>query len=1078
MSRDFVHLHTHSHYSLLNALPKIPELVATAKEYGMPALALTDNGNLYGAIEFYKACCKADIKPIIGVDFYLALRTRHDKEAGIDNRRHRLVLLAENETGYKNLIKLVTRSHLEGFYYKPRIDHELLAEHHEGLIALLPSLASEVSSPLKVHDRAGARAKLSEYQKLFGNDNVFLELTHHPEIEGHAALQKDITALGKEAGVPLAAAHEVYYLKPEDKRARDTLLSVQSTVGYREQGGLAGTSEDFSFISPAQAADYFRMMPEALVNTRRIAERCTLELKLGAWLFPTITIPEGTTYDGELKRLVEAGIKRRELKETKEIRDRIDYELTTICDKGYAPYFLVVGDLMRYAHQNGILTTIRGSVAGSIVTYLMGITNIDPLEYELPFERFLNPDRPSPPDIDMDFADNRRDEVIAYTREKYGTDRVAQIGTFGTMMARGSVRDTARAMGYDYATGDRIAKIIPFGSQGFPMTINQALEQESELRELYANDAESRVIIDMARKIEGCARHIGVHAAGVVISPVPLDDVVPVQFDTKNEGKLITQYDMHAVEDIGLLKLDFLGLTNLAVLADTIKRVKKLTGIDIDTENIPLDDPKTFDMLARGETIGVFQLAGQAMTKFLKELKPNSIHDINAMIALYRPGPMRNIPHYIARKHGEEPVSYYHPKMQEFLDKSYGILVYQDDLLMTALALAGYTWKTVDAFRYAVGKKIPKEMARQHEIFVKGCMEHSGMTQKKAEGLWDLFEPFQGYGFNKAHAASYGRVAYQTAYMKANYPTMYMAALLTADAGDVEKVSEIISECKRMQLEVLPPDVNESLGDFTVVLDEHEQPTRAIRFGLYSIKNLGQGIANSIIAERKARGNFASLADFLERIKDRNLPAPQGTTRQAGLNKKSLESLIKCGALDDFGERGMLLGNIDDLLAHSRAAHNKPENQESLFALMPEDTPAGNLMLQPTEPATDALKLVWEKELLGLYISGHPLDRFREKLEGRDWDISRAKDELEPGSSTIIWGVIEESRRIVTRGGEHMAFLRIADYTSSLEVVVFPKLYRTCADRLAADECVAVKGIISDRGGEISLLADAVKELK
>ncbi|MCI0619886.1 DNA polymerase III subunit alpha [Candidatus Wolfebacteria bacterium] len=1065
-SSPFVHLHTHSHYSLLNALPKIPDLVATAKEHGMSSLALTDNGNLYGAIEFYKTCQKNDIKPIIGVDFYLAFRTRHDKEAGIDNRRHRLVLLAENEIGYRNLIKLVTRSHREGFYYKPRIDHELLREHHEGLVAILPSFNSDISSLVKTRDRAGAEQKLADYREIFGAESIFLELTHHPEVDGHPTLQKDITALGRAMGVPLVAAHNVYYLTPEDKQARDTLLSVQSTVGFREQSGLTNNEEDFSFISPAQAEEYFRTAPDALENTVRIAERCTLKLTLGSWLFPNVAIPNGTTYDSEFRRLVEAGLKRQELPETKEVRDRIEYEIKTICDKGYAPYFLIVGDLMRFAHQNGILTTIRGSVAGSMVTYLMGITNINPLEYELPFERFLNPDRPSPPDIDMDFADNRRDEVIAYTREKYGEDRVAQIGTFGTMMARGSVRDTARAMGYDYSVGDRIARIIPFGSQGFPMTIDQAMEQESELRELYAKDADSRTIIDMAKKIEGCARHIGVHAAGVVISPVPLDDIVPIQPDTKNEGKLITQYDMHSVEDVGLLKFDFLGLTNLAVLADAIKRVKKLLDIDIDIENIPLDDAETFAMLARGETVGVFQLAGQAMTKFLKELKPNSIHDINAMIALYRPGPMQNIPHYIARKHGQESVTYYHPKMREFLDKSYGILVYQDDLLMTALALAGYTWTTVDAFRKAVGKKIPKEMARQHEIFVKGCMEHSGMTDTQAEGLWNLFEPFQGYGFNKAHAASYGRVAYQTAYMKARHPMMYMAALLTADAGDVDKVAEIINECKRMHIEVLPPDINESLGDFTVVLDADEKPTHAIRFGLYSIKNFGQGIAESIIAERKARGAFVSLADFLERVKDRNL------------NKKSLESLIKCGALDEFGERGMMLGNIDDLLSHSRAAHDKSENQESLFALLPEDASVRDLTLQPSEPASDIDKLAWEKELLGLYISGHPLDRFREKLEGRDWDIARAKDVLEPGNSTMVWGVIEESRRIITRGGEHMAFLRVADYTGSLEVVVFPKLYRICADKINTGTCVAVKGIMSDRNGDISLLADAVKELK
>ena len=788
-------------------------------------------------------------------------------------------------------------------------------------------------------------------------------------------------------------------------------------------------------------------------------------MELGNWLFPDFELPEGITPDDRLRRIVETGLERREMDDTKEVRERIEYELKTIRDKGYSSYFLVVGDLMKYAHEHGILTTIRGSVAGSLVTYLAGITTIDPLEYELPFERFLNPDRPSAPDIDMDFADDRRDEVIEYAREKYGRANVAQIGTFGTMMARGAVRDTARALGYDYGAGDAIAKLIPFGSQGFPMTIDHALEEEPDLKKLYDTDEEARSIIDMAQKVEGCARHISVHAAGVVISPVPLSEIVPVQYDTKSGEKLITQYDMHSVEDAGLVKFDFLGLRNLAVLADAIKRVKKLLAIDIDIEEIPLDDHDTFQMLARGETVGLFQLNGTALTDFLKQLEPSSVHDINAMVALYRPGPMKNIPEYIARKNGESAVTYYHPKMEAFLEKSYGILVYQDDLLSTALEIAGYTWKNVDKFRKAIGKKIPKEMAKQHDIFVAGCMKHSDMNKEDAEGLWDLFEPFQGYGFNKAHAASYGRVAYQTAYMKANFPVIYMASLLTADAGHIDKVSEIITECVRMNIEVLPPDVNESLGDFTVVFDEKEKAPQDIRFGLHSIKNFGKGVADSIIVERKKNGLFTSLEDFLTRVHNKSL------------NKKALESLIKCGALDRFGERAIMLENLDDLCEYNRQTHSMPENQESLFNLMEDHSTLPKLSLRQAEAESPEERLRWEKELLGLYVSGHPLDLHSEKLTHYDFDISRAKEELQPGMKTILVGVVEESKPIMTRGGERMAFVRISDQTGSLEVVVFPKIYAVCSKALEPERCVKIKGLLSDRGGRLSILADAVKKL-
>ena len=666
----FVHLHTHSHYSLLNALPKIKELVETAKSYDMKALALTDNGNMYGAIEFYKACLKEDIKPIIGIDAYVAIRKLTDKESGIDSKRHRLILLAENLDGYKNLLKIVTDSHIEGFYYKPRVDHELLEKYSNGLIAIIPSFSGEIVNALKGKDENKAEEIIDWYKKTFGNDNVFLEITHHPEFEGHEKLQKKIIEFSKLSNTPLVAANDVYYIKQDDYKAREILLKVQSGIDLREQNTPSSGKENFSFIDGKTAEKYFKDTPEAISNTTKIADKCNLELDLGKWVFPDFELPKGKTAEEVLKEVVYDSLKKRKIDKTKEVEDRIEYELKIINAKGYAPYFLVVSDLIRFAHENDILNTTRGSAAGSMVSYLTGITNVDPIELKLPFERFLNPDRPSPPDIDMDFADNRRDEVIQYARDKYGKDNVAQIGTFGTMMARGAVRDVARALGYPYSVGDKISKIIPIGKQGFPMTIDKALDLVPELKALYKKDKDTKEILNLAKKIEGGARHISVHAAGVVISPTPLTEFVPIQLDPKG-GKKITQFDMHEVEEAGLLKFDFLGIKNLAILSDAVKRAKKLYDVDIDIENIPIDDKKTFEMLAKGETAGLFQLSGGGMTKYLKDLKPSTIHDINAMVALYRPGPMNNILEYIERKHGRRPITYYHPKMKGFLEKSF-----------------------------------------------------------------------------------------------------------------------------------------------------------------------------------------------------------------------------------------------------------------------------------------------------------------------------------------------------------------------------------------------------------------------
>ena len=1065
LQADFIHLHVHSHYSLLNALPKPKELAKAAKEDGMPALAITDAGALYGAIDFYKACTAEGIKPIIGVDAYLAPRGRNDKEAQIDKPRGRLVLLAKTNHGYRNLIKMVTESYVNGFYYRPRIDHELIEQYHEDLICIIPSFSGEPVLALKDQNPEAAGASLDWYKSVFGDD-CYLEITHHPEILGHEDVQQQIIDLARKSNTPLVAAHDVYYLKPEDHLARETMMKIQSG-GTIDTSQFDANSENFSFITQAQAKELFKGTPDALENTVKIAEQCTVEIDIGTtWYFPDYIIESGREPDDELRVTAYEGVKWRGLDpEDQEVKERLEYELSVIKTKGYAKYFLVVGDLLNEARKRKILTTIRGSVAGSLTTYVLGITNVNPLEYRLPFERFLNPERPSAPDIDMDFADNRRDEIIGYAREKYGADHVAQIGTFGTMMARAAVRDTARALGHSYATGDRIAKLIPMGSQGFPMTIAKALEIEPELKEQYKKDADTREIIDLAKQIEGRARHVGVHAAGVVIAPKPLGEFVPVQPDPKS-GKFITQYEMKSVgeDGVGLLKFDFLGIKNLAILAEAVRRVRAVQGIEVDIENVPLDDQKTFEMLARGETMGLFQLNGSGMTSFLKQLKPSTIHDINAMVALYRPGPMESIPQYIERKHNAQLVSYLDPRLEKILDRSYGVITYQDDVMMTAIELAGYSWLEADMLRKAMGKKIPEVMEAEKEKLLKGFVEHGKLSPAAADKLWKLIEPFAAYGFNKAHAASYGRVAYQTAYMKANYPVEYMSAVLTADSGDTDKIYEIIHECDRMGIEVLPPDINESFAPFSVVPAKNGEAAK-IRFGLTTIKNFGEGIAEAIIEERKANGNFTSIQDFLTRIVGRNL------------NKKSLEALILAGAFDRFEKRATLHHNLDTLLAYNKeqSAH-KESSQDSLFAGLSDSTHDALILTEPTEPMQKEEVLAWERELLGVYVSGHPLNDYTQEIKKRS-TIEQVRADGRNGIPVVTAGMISGVRELLTKKGDRMAFVQLSDLKDTIELVLFPETFQSNKDLVAVGTCVAVKGRLSIRNDEPTIAVEKLKLL-
>lgn len=1060
MSSRFTHLHTHSHYSLLDGLSKIDDIVRIAKEADMTSIALTDHGNMYGALEFYKKCKKAGIKPIIGCEVYVAERKMTDKEAGIDNKRYHLILLAKNKIGYKNLMKIVSRAATEGYYYKPRVDMDLLREYSEGIIALSGCMGGKLSRAVLAKNNEKAEELIKEHQDVFGKDNYFIEIQSHPHIEHDRELRDDLVKLAKKFNIPIIATQDSHYPCKDDHKAHHTLLQV-NTGADGQTGKFEFSDDDFSLIDEKTALEYFKDYPEAVSNTQIVADMCEdYDLELGRAFFPNYVIENGNSPEEELRAFIKKGIEKRGLEETEELKTRVEYELDIIIKKGYPSYFLVVSDLLKYAKENGILTNTRGSAAGSLVSYIIGITNINPLEFKLPFERFLNPERPSLPDIDMDFADNRRDEVIEYAKRKYGEDKVAQIGTFGTMMAKGSVRDVARALGFPYVVGDRISGMIPMGSQGFPMTIDHAMEIVPELADAYKKENDTKEIIDLAKKMEGCVRHVSVHAAGIVISPTPLYDFTPIQYDPRGGG-IITQYDMYNIEEAGLPKFDFLGIRNLSILAEAMRLVKLLHNIEIDIEKIPIDDKKTYAMLARGETIGLFQLNGSGMTKYLKDLRPTDINDINAMVALYRPGPMAFIPDYIKRKYNNRLVTYLDPRMEQFLRTTYGILIYQDDILLMAVHMAGYTWGEADKFRKAVGKKIPEEMEAQREKFIKGLIKN-GMIEKKAKELWAMIETFAAYGFNKAHAASYGMVAYQTSYMKANFPVEYMCAILTAESGDVDKISEIVDECKKMKIDILPPSINESFGGFTVIRGTNHIEGRAIRFGLYTIKNLGTDISDSIIEERGRGGNFTSLADFFERINHKNL------------NKKSVEALAKSGAMDELGERNSIINNLEKLIEFNKESRGA-NTQDSLFGSI--GGIQATLTLEPTAEATMKEKLSWEKELLGLYISGHPLGEYKDKINKIGNSIKKIRAEIRNNMPITTAVIIDNVKIVMTKKNDRMAFVKISDFTGSIEAVVFSKTFEANKDIIVEGNIIALQGKVTERNGEKSIQIDKLKKL-
>lgn len=1060
---DFTHLHVHSHYSLLDGLGKIRPLIERAKELGMDSLALTDHGVMYGVIEFVRTAKELGIKPIIGVEAYVAPQGHTLKRGKIDAAPRHLTLLAQNNQGYHNLIKLTSTAHLKGYYYKPRIDYDLLAEHNEGLIVLSGCLNGDISRAIVENRTDDVERLLKWHLEVFGRERFYLEVQNHPSLNEQKKVNEALLHYGAKLRLSLVATTDTHYIRAEDAEAQDVLLCVQTGKVVQDKNRMCMLGEDYSLKSPAEMKAAWRDHPEVIDNSQKIAEMCQVDFEFGVNRLPHFPLPKGQTADQKLREMCEQYLPERYGKDKlSEARQRLNYELGVIEKTGYASYFLIVADFVNEAKRRGILVGPgRGSAAGSIVSYLTNITGLDPLHYNLLFERFLNPERVSMPDIDLDFADDRRDEIIGYVREKYGHEHVAQIITFGTMAARASVRDAGRALDFPYSFCDVIAKAIP------PfMNFEQALEESAELRQHYDGDPQAKRLIDTARKLEGVCRHASTHAAGVVITEGPLIDHVPLQLaSTSTEGRdtVVTQYAMNDVEILGLLKMDFLGLKNLTIIQDALQRIEARQQKRIDIEHLPLDDPQTYVLLQDGKTTGVFQLESSGMKRWLKELKPTEFEDIISMVALYRPGPMESIPDFVAAKHGRKKIKYLHPLLEPILEKTYGVIVTQDQVLQIAREFAGFTYAEADILRKAVGKKIKKLLDEQREKFIHGAVANKGIDLARAEGVWDFIVPFARYGFNRAHAACYAMIAYQTAYLKANFPAEFMASLLTSDEGNVDRQAIGVAEALNLDLQVLPPDINESKHGFSVVEDSAKGAS--IRFGLGAIKNVGHNVVSAIIDEREQNGAYKDLFEIFRRVESRDF------------NRKSVESLARAGAFDCLAERRQVLENVDKLLTFNRTLHRKADlGQRGLFGggsgvkLAPP-----SVSLEATAPASKEERLAWEKELLGLYISEHPLRELGKKLR----DVTTPITELvspASGSGNVplvrVAGIVIRLTKITTKKGQPMLFAQLEDMTGKVEVLVFPSLLDKTHDLWIDGAKILIEGKVNDRDGEVKMLAE------
>ena len=1053
---EFVHLHVHTNYSLLDGACEIDRLARRLSELGMKSCAITDHGAMYGVIDFYKKMLAYGIKPIIGAEVYMAERTMQDKEPGVDDEQYHLVLLAKDIQGYKNLMKLVSLGFTEGFYYKPRIDMDILAKYSEGLIALSGCLAGRIPSLLLKGNFDEAKNIALQLNSIFGQDNFFIEVQDHGLLDQRRIIN-DLIRLSQETGIPLVATNDVHYIQKEDALAQDVLMCIQTGKTLDEENRMKFESSEFYLKSPEEMASLFSYIPEALENTIRIAESCNVTLDFGTIHLPSFRVPEGLTEDEYLNRLCYKGARERYPEITGEIKQRLDYELETIKKMGYSSYFLIVWDFINFARQNGIMVGPgRGSAAGSLVAYCLYITNIDPLKYNLLFERFLNPERISMPDIDVDFCYERRQEVIDYVVRKYGQDRVAQIVTFGTMAARAAIRDVGRVMGYPYGEVDRIAKMVP---AELGITIENALTLNPELKKLYEENERIRRLIDIAKDLEGFPRHASTHAAGVVISKDPIVEHVPLH--KLGDSNVTTQYTMTALEELGLLKMDFLGLRTLTVIRDAINIIRRTKNVEINLDKLPLDDKKVYEMLSQGNTAGVFQLESTGMRNLLKELRPETFQDVAAIIGLYRPGPLGSgaAEDFIKSKNGLKPIKYLHPKLEPILSETYGIILYQEQAMKIAQELAGFSLAQADILRKAMGKKQQDVMAAQRESFVNGCVKN-GIDKVTAEKIFDEISYFAGYGFNKAHSAAYAVIAYQTAYLKAHFPVEYMAALLTSVIDNSDKVAHYINECRHLGIKVLPPDINESYESFTVVSDK-------IRFGLTAVKNVGHNVARAIIMARKSEGKFTSFTDFVEKV-------------SGDLNKKALESLIKSGAFASIGaKRSQLLAIYEDTLTRIQKEQRQGmKNQISLFQIL-DDTASYGESLPDVPEFPSAELLAMEKDMLGIYLSGHPLSEFeRELSENVTFYLGDKNNDNIDKKEVLVGGIITGIQTKATRNESIMAFINIEDLTGSMEAIVFPTVFEKYKSLLHPDSKVYIKGRIDSKEDEApKLLVEEIRPL-
>ncbi len=1060
---SFVHLHVHSEYSLLDGFSNIKKLVARAKEMEMPALALTDHGTMFGVISFFNAATAAGIKPIIGVEAYLAARGMEQKDSRLDKRSSHLLLLAENETGYKNLLKLSSAAQLRGFYYSPRIDHEILAAHSEGLICTSGCLSAEIPRALKDGDLEKAQRQLDWYYDIFGPDRFYLELQDHQIPELHT-INKQLLDLGRRYDAQFLATNDVHYVDQSDAYLQDILLAVQTGSVLTDPNRMRMTDDTYYLRSPEEMARIFAEVPGAVSNTLKIAERCELDLGFKGYRLPNFDVPAGHTPETYLRDLCEQGLVKRYGPHASDpaIQERLNYELKIIHEMGFDTYFLIVWDLCMYAQQEDIWYNARGSAAGSIVAYTLEITMVDPIEHGLIFERFLNPGRVSMPDIDLDFRDDLRYKMLEYCAKKYGEDKVAAIITFGTMKARAAVRDVGRVMDIPLNEVDRIAKFIP-NIPGKPVNIGEALEQVPEFSQAYQSQEYLRDLVNTARGMEGVVRNAGTHAAGVIITDKPMVEYVPLHRPTSGAAedspiKTVTQFEMEIVDYLGLLKVDFLGLATLTIMARACELIEKRHGVRYDLNNIPVDDPKTFELLGRGETAGVFQVEGSGMRRNLMQMKPENLDNVVAMVALFRPGPMDFIPAYIRRMHGEEEIEYRHSSLEPIFKETYGIPVYQEQIMRAAVELAGYTASEADDLRKAIGKKILEKLMKHQDKFVKGAVAQ-GMEQATANTIFEDWVEFARYGFNKSHAADYGVIAVQTAFLKAHYPIEYMTALLSVTKNDTDKVAFYVSDCRRMGIEVLPPDVNYSEWDFKI--EDRPDGDPAIRFALGAIKNVGQGPVCQIIESREA-GPFVDLTDF----------ARQVDLRQVG--KRALECLIKVGALDKFGDRLGLLEAMDQIQAIS-ASHFKAKETGQLSMFGPKTGITADLSLpKPSYQITQREQLTWEKELIGLYVTDHPLNPFRQDLERAVTHHSTELTELPDKTFVRVAGLVTHIRPHTTRKGKMMAFGKLEDLHGTLDLVIFPRTWDKFSHLLTYDRVVLVEGKIDARGGEPNVLVDSV----